>query len=141
MTEGEDKPGSALPPPVVGRRLSKRVSVNRPATWSHDEGSIDGTCRDLSGNGCSLHTQARPPLGVSVRVTVHLPSGPFTAVAEVVRTRDVGGCEEVGLYLKHLDQENLAALHLYLAQQEREQAGAATEEVEVGTELGMPLTP
>jgi hypothetical protein len=126
---------------VVGRRLSKRVSVNRPATWSHDEGSIDGTCRDLSGNGCSLHTQARPALGVSVRVTVHLPSGPFTAVAEVVRTRDVGGCEEVGLYLKHLDQENLAALHRYLAQQERERAGGMTEEVEVGTELGMPLTP
>ena len=140
MREGEKQPDSTLPPPVVGRRLSKRVSVNRPASWSHDAGSIDGTCRDLSGNGCSLHTQAPPPLGVSVRVTVHLPSGPFTAVAEVVRTRDVGGCEEVGLYLKQLDQENLAALHLYLAQKERAQ-GSGGPDVEVGTELGLPVEP
>lgn len=138
---GEQKSDPALPAPVVGRRLSKRVSVNRPASCSHDEGSIDGVCRDLSGNGCSLHTQASPPVGVSVRVTVHLPSGPFTAVAEVVRTRDVGGCEEVGLYLKHLDQENLAALHRYLAEQERERAAGAPADVEVGTELGLPLTP
>ena len=93
-----------------GKRVSRRVAVNRPAKVDH-EAANQATCRDLSGNGCGLRIEGELPLGSTLSVTIHLPEGPLTVPAEVVRVES----EDIGLRLVSLDQGNLSLLHSYLA--------------------------
>ena len=83
-----------------------RMKINTPVIIHYEDKSFSAICKNLSGAGMQLETEAALNPGDELRVTIeqkHENGTPFDAIVEVTRVEpDRPGLHLIGLEIKEL---------------------------------------
>lgn len=82
----------------VEKRDFRRMQINSPVVISHENQTYQGMCKDLSGTGMMIETDASFTVGAIITVTIEQKGGmPFNAKVEVKRIEEGNNNQTIGL--------------------------------------------